>query len=87
MPCGAADRDLVVRLAAVLRVAIGLDRSHRNRVASTSVTCDDDTITVVLHPAGEAPVDLELHAAELRSGLLEEATGRTVEIRVAEPRS
>jgi exopolyphosphatase / guanosine-5'-triphosphate,3'-diphosphate pyrophosphatase len=77
-----ADRDLVVRLAAVLRVAIGLDRSHRNRVASTTVDWDDDTVTVHLHPAGEAPVDLELHAAEQRCGLLEEVTGRTVEVTV-----
>jgi exopolyphosphatase/guanosine-5'-triphosphate,3'-diphosphate pyrophosphatase len=77
------DRDLVERLAAVLRVAIGLDRSHRNRVKATSVGWDDDTVTVHLHPAGEAPIDLELHAAELRCGLLEAVTGRTVEVRVA----
>lgn len=77
------DRELVVRLAAVLRVAIGLDRSHRNRVASTSVDWDDDRLTVHLRPAGEAPVDLELHAADLRSGLLEDVTGRAVEVRVA----
>lgn len=77
------DRELVVRLAAVLRIAISLDRSHRKRVASTSVDWDDDTLTVRLVPAGEAPVDLELHAAELRSGLLEEVAGRTVEVRVS----
>jgi exopolyphosphatase/guanosine-5'-triphosphate,3'-diphosphate pyrophosphatase len=77
-----SDRELVVRLAAVLRIAIGLDRSHRNRVARASVQCSDGVVRVVLHPAGDAPVDLELHAAELRSGLLEEVTGRTVEVGV-----
>ena len=77
------DRDLVVRLAAVLRIAIGLDRSHRARVAGTAVTWDDDTLVIELQPAGEAPVDLELHAAEQRTDLLEDVTGRAVEVRVA----
>lgn len=76
------DRQLVVRLAAVLRIAIGLDRSHRSPVAETTVEWDDDTLAVVLHPAGEAPVDLELHATELRCSLLEEVVGRSVTVRV-----
>ena len=74
------DRELVRRLAAVLRVAIGLDRSHAARVASTSVDWDDEQLTIRLHPAGDAPIDLEVHGAELRSGLLAEVTGREVEI-------
>ncbi len=78
-----ADRELVVRLAAVLRVAIGLDRSHQHAVADTSVDWDDDSLTVSLHPAGGADVDLELHAVELRCSLLEEVTGRSVEVRLA----
>ena len=78
-----ADRDLVVRLAAVLRAAIGLDRSHRARVSDASVTWDDDTVVLHLHPAGEASIDLELHAAEQRVGLLEDVTDRTVEVRAS----
>jgi exopolyphosphatase/guanosine-5'-triphosphate,3'-diphosphate pyrophosphatase len=78
------DRELVVHLAAVLRVAIGLDRSHRSRVARTSVTWDDDTLVVHLHPAGGESVDLERHAAEQRVDLLEDVTARTVEVREAE---
>ncbi|HEX4902907.1 MAG TPA: Ppx/GppA phosphatase family protein [Acidimicrobiales bacterium] len=77
------DRELVRRLAAVLRVAIGLDRSHGARVASTSVRWDDDVVTIELHPAGEAPVDLEAHGAEQRSGLLADVTGRRIEITTA----
>lgn len=80
-----ADRELVVRLAALLRVAIGMDRSHRSRVAETSVDWDDETLTVTLHPVEEASVDLELHATELRCSLLEEVTGRSVDVRVAPP--
>jgi len=76
------DRELVVRLAAVLRVAIGLDRSHDGRVAATEVSWDDEAVTITLHPAGDAPVDLELHAADQRSTLLAEVTGRRVEVAV-----
>lgn len=74
------DRELVRRLAAVLRVAIGLDRSHDARVGSTSVAWDDERLAIHLRPAGRAPVDLEAHSAELRSGLLAEVTDRRVEI-------
>lgn len=77
------DRDLVVGLAAVLRVAIGLDRSHRARVERASATWDDDTVVLCLHPAGEEGIDLELHAAELRVELLEDVTARTVEVRIS----
>lgn len=77
------DRDLVVALAAVLRVAIGLDRSHRGRVARAGVGWDDDRVLIDLHPDGADPIDLEVHSAELRRGLLEQVTGRKVEIRVA----
>jgi len=79
------DRELVRRLAAVLRVAIGLDRAHESRVASTGVECTDEVVRIVLHPASEAPVDLEVHAADLRSGLLAEVAGRPVEVVVAAP--
>lgn len=78
------DRELVRTLAAVLRVAIGLDRSHQCRVEATSVVWDDDAVTVRLHPATEAPIDLEVHAADLRTGLLAEVLGRDVEV-VAAP--
>ena len=78
-----SDRELVVALAAILRVAIGLDRSHGCRVARTSLEWDDDRLAVHLHPAGEAPIDLEVHSAELRCGLLEQVTGREVVVDVA----
>lgn len=83
----AEDRQLVRNLAAVLRVAIGLDRSHGSRVASVEVGWDDEAITIVLHPAGAAPVDLEVHAAGQRSGLLADVTGRDVAVRAVEPQA
>lgn len=77
-----ADREFVRRLAAVLRFAIGLDRSHAQVVADLSVDHDDDSITITLTPSGEASVELETHSAELRRGLLEDVTGRAVEVEI-----
>jgi exopolyphosphatase/guanosine-5'-triphosphate,3'-diphosphate pyrophosphatase len=77
------DREVVRRLAAVLRIAIGLDRSHEARVERTAVDLDGDAVRITLHPEGEAPIDLEAHAADLRSGLLAEVLGRPVEVVVA----
>ncbi len=82
-----ADRDLVVALAAVLRLAIGLDRSHGSRVARTSVDWDDDRVVVALEPAGPAPIELEVHSVELRRNLLEQVLDRDVEVQVATPAS
>lgn len=77
-----SDRDLVTKLAAVLRVVIGLDRSHGRRVATLSVTHDTDVLEIRLHPEPGSSVDLEAHSAELRRSLLEEVLGRDVSVRV-----
>ncbi len=77
------DRELVRRLAAVLRVAIGLDRSHTAAVEDVSVRADDATVTVTLTPRAGASVELEAHSAELRRGLLEDVIGRSVEVEIA----
>ncbi len=75
----------MVALAAVLRVATGLDRSHGARVASTSVDWSDDRVVITLHPAGTEPVELEAHAAGQRSGLLQDLLGRAVVVRAGVP--
>lgn len=75
------DRELVRALAAVLRFTIGLDRSHAAAVEDVTVTCDDDRIVVHLRPRGGASVELEAHSAEQRRSLLEDVTGRSVEVR------
>ncbi len=78
------DRELVCRLAAVLRVAIGFDRSHAGRIESVSVRWDDDEVTIVLHPSGTHDIDLEVHSAELRRGLLEQVLERDVSVEVGD---
>lgn len=75
-----ADRELVRRLAAVLRVAIGLDRSHGGRVAGVTVDADAETVRIRLEPSGAGPIELEAHAAEQRRDLLEDVVNRKVEV-------
>ncbi len=77
-----ADRELVRALAAVLRITIGLDRSHAAQVADVDVAIGDDELTVTLIARDGADIELEAHAAELRRGLLEDVTGRDVRVEI-----
>jgi exopolyphosphatase/guanosine-5'-triphosphate,3'-diphosphate pyrophosphatase len=71
----------VVRvLAAILRVAIGLDRSHGGRVAGVDVATRGGRLVVTVRPASDADVGLELYAANERKGLLEQVLDRPVTI-------
>jgi exopolyphosphatase/guanosine-5'-triphosphate,3'-diphosphate pyrophosphatase len=75
----------VLVAAAVLRVAIGLDRSHRQRVASVEVRVRAGSLVVVLHPVGPGvDVELERWSAAERTGLLADLTGLPVVIEVAD---
>lgn len=84
------DQRLVRSLAAVLRIAIGLDRRHEGRVVGVTVdkgrpsarpsgpSAQPMRIGVVAAPDTE--ISLEMFAAEERKGLLERVLGRPVEI-------
>jgi len=78
-----ADQRLVMVLAGLLRVAIGLDRSHRGNVADVEVAADGDGLTVTAHPAGDVDLSLERYAAESRRHLLERALNLPVAIATA----
>ena len=73
---------LVRSLAGILRVAIGLDRSHRGRVASVraDITPNRITVFVAADPAVGADIGLELYAANERKDLLEAVLDRRVEL-------
>jgi exopolyphosphatase/guanosine-5'-triphosphate,3'-diphosphate pyrophosphatase len=81
---GDDDQRLVRSLAAVLRVAIGLDRRHEGRVAGVKVEHaidgDGEPLTISAVPAPGTEIGLELFAADERKGLLEQVLGRPVEI-------
>ena len=65
-------------LAGILRVAIGLDRSHDQRVEEVRTAVRGGKIVIGLVAADTTPLDLELFAAAERRGLLEEVLGRSV---------
>ena len=76
------DQAVVRVAAAVLRVAIGLDRSHARLVIGLDVEDTGDEVVVGLRPQSpEADVSLERFAAADRTALLAEVLG--VPVRVA----
>jgi exopolyphosphatase/guanosine-5'-triphosphate,3'-diphosphate pyrophosphatase len=66
-----SDRETVCRLAAILRIADALDRSHDNRVRDIRCTCDGQLIHIQLRSALDC--DKEIYAAEQKSDLFEQA--------------
>ena len=67
-------------LAAILRVAIGLDRTHQRLVRSVRAEVHPKRIVVFATPVAGADIGLELYAANERKDLLERVTGRRVEL-------
>ncbi|MBK5224074.1 MAG: Ppx/GppA family phosphatase [Acidimicrobiia bacterium] len=82
---GGDDRRAVAVLAGILRVAIGLDRSHALTVTGlhTLVDADRRSLTIEVVPRPAADVSLELYSADQRKDLLAEALGLSVDLRLA----
>jgi exopolyphosphatase/guanosine-5'-triphosphate,3'-diphosphate pyrophosphatase len=78
------DQRLVKTLAGILRVAIGLDRSHDGRVRSVMAQMRSDRLVVEAVAKRGKEISLELYTANDRSDLLEEVLGKRVGI-VAAP--
>jgi exopolyphosphatase/guanosine-5'-triphosphate,3'-diphosphate pyrophosphatase len=79
------DQHLVRCLAGLLRVAIGLDRSHALRVADVGVDDGRDGLVVRVRPADGADVALELYSATARKDLLESALGIGITLAEIDP--
>jgi exopolyphosphatase/guanosine-5'-triphosphate,3'-diphosphate pyrophosphatase len=78
------DQRIVAVAAAVLRVAIGLDRSHRQLVTGISVGEDDGRLVLTIDTRDpEADHSLELYSAEERCGLLADVVAKPVAIALA----
>jgi exopolyphosphatase/guanosine-5'-triphosphate,3'-diphosphate pyrophosphatase len=73
-------QELVRTLAGILRVAIGLDRSHRGLVESVRAEIQSRRIVLFAAARPGADISLELYAANERKALLERVTGRRVEL-------
>lgn len=70
-----------VRVAAgILRVAIGLDRSHTGVVRSVDATWDARTLRIVATGPARADLSLEQYTADSRKDLLAESLRRAVEV-------
>lgn len=79
------DRYAVRVLAGLLRVAIGLDRTHEGRVRGVTVstgTKKDPSVVIMVEPVEGADATLELFSAGERLSLLEEVLD--VEVRVVD---
>src|SRR6266516_4423186 len=76
------ERLLVRRLAALLRIADGLDADHFQVVQQVKVTLDDGVARLELR-ARDLP-DLDVWAAERNSDLFEQEFGRTLELAATE---
>lgn len=77
------DQFVVRTCAALLRVAIGLDRGHEGRVRRLAVEVGDDRLLIGAVAETGVDIDLELYVGAERSGLLEDVIGRKVEITAA----
>lgn len=74
------DQHLVRCCAGLLRVAIGLDRTHNARVATVDVSRGGGRLTVAAVPRDGADLGLELFSAAQRSDLLAEALDLDIEV-------
>ncbi len=72
----ADDRKRCRKLAALLRVADGLDRGHRQRITRLRAVDNGDIVT--LHLATSADPELEIWGCRRRSELFESVFGRTL---------
>jgi exopolyphosphatase/guanosine-5'-triphosphate,3'-diphosphate pyrophosphatase len=73
------DQDVVRKLASLLRIADGLDRSHQSFVKILRCTVKRKDVTI--RASSSRNIDLEIWAANLKKGLFEEVFRRDVVIR------
>jgi exopolyphosphatase/guanosine-5'-triphosphate,3'-diphosphate pyrophosphatase len=75
-----ADQRRVSSLAAILRLALALDRTHQQHVESVNASVGDGSVEIVVRARGDADVDL--WAARRKVKLFERVFGREVEFSI-----
>jgi exopolyphosphatase/guanosine-5'-triphosphate,3'-diphosphate pyrophosphatase len=73
-----SDQQLVRCLAAILRIADGLDRTHTANVQSVETIHDDAAITFTVHCAPGCVPTFEIWSVTRKKELMEEVFGRAV---------
>jgi exopolyphosphatase/guanosine-5'-triphosphate,3'-diphosphate pyrophosphatase len=71
-----ADQRRVASLAAILRLALALDRTHQQHVESVRARVRDDRVVIIVEAQGDAEVDV--WAAERKVELFEKVFNRKV---------
>ncbi len=74
------DRIIVSKLAAILRIADGLDRPHKSDCEITSCEIGKDEIKIILSTKDNSSFDLVLWGAEQKKDLFEEVFGMNVKL-------
>jgi exopolyphosphatase / guanosine-5'-triphosphate,3'-diphosphate pyrophosphatase len=74
-------QERVTTLAAILRVADGLDAAHSGTVEGVLVDVDDDAVTLTLRADGDT--DLELWGGRRKRAMFERVFARRLELRVS----
>jgi exopolyphosphatase/guanosine-5'-triphosphate,3'-diphosphate pyrophosphatase len=77
------DQQRVCALAAILRLALALDRTHQQNVGEVRASVRDDIVRIIVQSQDEANVDL--WAAERKVDLFEKVFGRKVCFSAREP--
>jgi exopolyphosphatase/guanosine-5'-triphosphate,3'-diphosphate pyrophosphatase len=75
------DKKIVKLLAGILRIADGLDRSHKTLINDPEITLGKNKLTVQIKIKDGLVPELELWGADRKKALFEEATGYEVEIK------
>jgi exopolyphosphatase/guanosine-5'-triphosphate,3'-diphosphate pyrophosphatase len=76
------DRDAVRKLAAILRLADGLDRAHLSTVQAIDVSCDSNAVWLRLQAYRDCGT--EIWGAERKAGLFESVFSRRLYIEAAD---
>lgn len=70
----------VSKLASILRIADGLDRTHSQAVKDINVDISDDKITISLEVDKNSNIEMEKSGFDKKKDLFEKITSRTVEL-------
>ena len=76
------DRNSVRKLAAILRLADGLDRAHLSTVQRIEVTIDSTVVGITLHSYRDCAT--EIWGAERKTGLFESVFSKRVNLQAAD---
>jgi exopolyphosphatase/guanosine-5'-triphosphate,3'-diphosphate pyrophosphatase len=76
-----SEREIVSKLAGILRVADGLDYSHRKRIIHTHTAYDQKSIRLSCFVKKE-PVKMEIKSAKKKSDLLAQTFNREIDFKI-----